>query len=153
MSELPAIENYTDSKQPSVSLFGYELIRDVLLPELLGQNGPEILYWAGKKLARKYPLASLDEVIAFFNEADWGCLRIKEEKRREMTLELSGELVSTRLNKDKNATFQLESGFLAQQFEMQKKVTVESFEHPHKRSSKIQFTIKWDHTDPISDSM
>lgn len=147
LSELQASEKYPDSPQPNVSLFGYELIRDILLKELLGKDEPEILYWAGKKLARKFPLYNLDEIIAFFHEADWGILTIKEEKRREIHLTLSGDLVANRLQKDNQATFQLEAGFLAQQLEIQKKVVAEAFEHPNKRSGRVQFTLKWDKHD------
>ncbi|WP_404329473.1 YslB family protein [Mesobacillus maritimus] len=149
MSELPVSDKYSPSQQPSVSLFGYELIRDDLISELLGKDEPEILYWAGKKLARKYPLYSIEEIIAFFHEADWGILSVKEEKRKELCLSLTGELVSNRLKKDKNSTFQLEAGFLAQQIEWQKKVVAEAFEHPNKRSNITQFTIKWDSHDPV----
>jgi Protein of unknown function (DUF2507) len=149
LSELTVSENYSPSGRPSVSLFGYELIRDDLISELLGKDEPEILYWAGKKLARKYPLYSIDEIIAFFQEADWGILSVKEEKRKELCLSLTGELVSNRLKKDKNTTFQLEAGFLAQQVEWQKKVVAEAFEHPNKRSNIIQFTIKWDSHDSL----
>ncbi|SEM36259.1 Protein of unknown function [Mesobacillus persicus] len=150
MSELFVSNKYTTDPRPSVSLFGYELIRDVLLTELLGKDAPEILYWAGKKLARRFPLYNMDEVIAFFHEADWGLLVVKEEKRKEVGLELSGEWITHRLEKDVHSTFQLEAGFLAQQLEMQKKVVAEAFEHPRKRSGKILFTIKWDIKDPIN---
>ena len=148
MSELPVAQKHTDNLQPQISLFGYELIREVLLPELLGKDTPEILYWAGKKLARKYPLGDLDALIQFFADANWGVLSVKDEKRRELILELSGEMVFSRLSRDKTSTFQLEAGFLAQQLEMQKQVAVESFEHPHKRLDQIQFTVKWDSKDP-----
>ncbi|MBM4762488.1 YslB family protein [Bacillus sp. B15-48] len=148
MSELPNLNKYNDSSQPSVSHFGYELIREVLLSELLGKDAPEILYWAGKKLARKYPLSSLEEIISFFYEANWGSLSIREEKRRELVLELTGDMISNRLRRDKDSTFQLEAGFLAQQIELEKQVTVEAYEHPHKRLDKILFTIKWDIKDP-----
>jgi predicted hydrocarbon binding protein len=149
LSELPVSEKYSPSERPSVSLFGYEIIRDDLISELLGKDEPEILYWAGKRLARKYPLYSIEEIIAFFQEADWGILSVKEEKRKELCLSLTGELVSNRLKKDKNTTFQLEAGFLAQQVEWQKKVVAEAFEHPNKRSNIIQFTIKWDSHDSL----
>jgi predicted hydrocarbon binding protein len=152
LNELPVSDKYTDNPQPSISLFGYELIREVLLPELLGKDAPEILYWAGKKMARKYPLASINEILEFFIDANWGVLSVKEEKRRELVMELSGEIVSNRLKRDKGATFQLEAGFLAQQLEIQKAVAVETFEHPHKRLDKILFTIKWDVKDPILSS-
>jgi len=149
LSELPVSEKYSPSQRSSVSLFGYELIRDDLISELLGKDEAEILYWAGKKLARKYPLYTIEEIIAFFQEADWGLLSIKEEKRKELCLSLTGELVFNRLKKDKHTTFQLEAGFLAQQIEWQKKVVAEAFEHPNKRSNIIQFTIKWDSHDSL----
>lgn len=150
MNELSSSENNTDNLQPSISLFGYELIRDVLLPELLGKDAPEILYWAGKRLARKYPLGSMEEIKRFFLDAEWGLLEIKEEKRSEMVLELAGELISARLKNDRNLSFQLEAGFLAQQLESQKNLTAEAFEHPTKRSGKIQFTVKWDKSDILN---
>ncbi|MBT2643047.1 YslB family protein [Bacillus sp. ISL-41] len=149
MSEITTSEQKTESEPMAVTAFGYELIREILLPELLGKDTPEILYWAGKRLARKYPLSTLDETFRFFQDAGWGALTIKEESRREMMLELSSELISSRLKNNPNTTFQLEAGFIAQQMEQQKKVTAEAFEHPNKKSSKILFTVKWDKSDPI----
>lgn len=151
MSELTSSEQYTEKEPLSVSTFGYELIREVLLPELLGKDTPEILYWAGKRLARKYPLSNLDETISFFQQADWGTLTVKEESRKQLVLELGSELISSRLKNKSNSTFQLEAGFLAQQIEFQKKALSEAFEHPNKRSSRVQFTIKWDNNDLITD--
>ncbi|CAM3751497.1 YslB family protein [Mesobacillus zeae] len=149
MSELTSPKNNESASQPAASAFGYELIRDVLLPDLLGKNEPDILYWAGKKLARKYPLGSMEEIFDFFRYADWGLLSIKEEKRKEMVLELQGELISYRLKENSNLSFQLEAGFLAQQFAMQKQATAETFEHSGRRSGRIKFTVKWDSSDPL----
>lgn len=149
MSDLPSSGQDSKLGQLSVSSFGYELIREILLPELLGKDSPEILYWAGKRIARKFPLTSFEEIVGFFEQADWGRLTIKEQTRKQMVLELESELVSTRLSKNSNSTFQLEAGFIAQQIEFQKKVSAEAFEHPNKRSSKIQFTVKWDKNDLI----
>ena len=149
MSEQRLTENKAESQHPSVTLFGHELIRNDLLHELLGKDAPEILYWAGKKLARQYPLETNEDIIRFFKEADWGELTIVEQKRREMKFELSGRLVAYRIKESKNSTFQLEAGFLAQQLEMQKKVISEAFEHPQKRSQKVEFTVKWDTKDTI----
>jgi predicted hydrocarbon binding protein len=145
LSELSATEKQHESQRPSVSLFGHELIRGALMQELLGKDAPEILYWAGKKLARMYPLGNFDEIVQFFDEADWGSLVLKVEKRREIHLELTGILVSARLRDGKNPTFQLEAGFLAQQLEMQQEKAAEAFEHPQKRAGKVEFTVKWDH--------
>ncbi|RSD27642.1 YslB family protein [Mesobacillus subterraneus] len=151
MSELTTSELKTESGPPAVPAFGYELIREILVPELLGKDTPEILYWAGKRIARKFPLDSIEETIRFFHDAGWGLLSVKEESRREMVLELTSDLISSRLKDNPNTTFQLEAGFIAQQVEGQKKVAAEAFEHPNKRSARIQFTIKWDKNDAVSE--
>jgi len=133
----------------TVSKFGYELIREVLLPELLGKDGPEILYWAGKILARKYPLETIEEVIVFFSRASWGELSIRKQSKNEIEFELDTVLLASRVTSKAETYFQLEAGFLAQQIEMQKGVTAEAFEHPVKRSKLASFTVKWDSKDPI----
>ena len=53
-----------------------------MIPEILGEETPKILYWAGKKLARKYPLESISEIIDFFKQAGWGDLQIVKEKQK-----------------------------------------------------------------------
>ncbi len=133
----------------SVPAFGYELIREVLIPELLGSDTHEILYWAGKKLARKFPLQSLPEIIDFFKRAGWGDLSIKSETKTELELELSSKLITPRIKKQEPHHFQIEAGFLAEQIEIQRQVIAETFEHPRKRNGKILFTVKWDKKDSI----
>lgn len=133
----------------TVSIFGYELIREILLPEILGKDTPEILYWAGKRLARKYPLADFDEVVTFFHNASWGQLEIKKETKNELEIELLSPLLVSRVKSKSEHFFQLEAGFLAQQMEIQKEVVTEAFEHPIKKGNKVQFTVKWDIKDYI----
>ncbi|WP_338451432.1 YslB family protein [Niallia oryzisoli] len=141
------------SSEETIPAFGYELLRKVLLPEILGDDTAEILYWAGKKLARKYPLNSLEEIIDFFNKAGWGILTINKESNNELELELTSSIISKRMQNKKSRDshqFQLEAGFLAEQIEIQKQVISEAFEHPRKKSSKVLFTIKWDKKDIVS---
>jgi predicted hydrocarbon binding protein len=138
------VDQNTNSDEPrSVSIFGYELIREVLLPEILGKDTPEILYWAGKRLARKYPLKSYDEVIDFFAKSSWGELVIKNESKEVIEFELSSPLIVSRVKSKAEHFFQLEAGFLAQQLQLQKDAVAETFEHPTKKSNKVQFTVKW----------
>jgi predicted hydrocarbon binding protein len=139
----------TTAEPRTISIFGYELIREILLPEILGKDAPEILYWAGKRLARKYPLADFNEVIAFFNDASWGQLEIKKETKNEIEIELISPLIVSRVKSKAEHFFQLEAGFLAQQMELQKGVITEAFEHPVKKSNKVQFTVKWDTQDSL----
>jgi predicted hydrocarbon binding protein len=149
LSELTATVKPADTDSPVVSAFGYELIRDILLPELLGKEAPEILYWAGKRIARQFPLENLDEIRAFFQKASWGTLIITNESKNELELELIGDIISQRLQSGKDISFQLEAGFIAQQIEQQKEVVAEAFEHPRKKGSKVQFTVKWDKKDIV----
>jgi len=128
----------------TVPAFGYEMIREELISDLLGKDAAVILYWAGKRLARKYPLFTIDEIIEFFHDAGWGHLQIKESKENEITFHLTGDLIRHRLETKTDPAFQLEAGFLAEQIQTQKKVYAEAFEHPKKKDGIIIFTIKWD---------
>ncbi|WP_420489927.1 YslB family protein [Neobacillus vireti] len=150
MKESTVMEESLNITEPrTISIFGYELIREILLPEILGKETPEILYWAGKRLARMYPLADFDQVIDFFNRASWGQLEIKKETKHEIEIELSSQLIVSKVKSKAEYFFQLEAGFLAQQIELQKGVVAEAFEHPVKKSNKVQFTVKWDIKDTI----
>ncbi|WNS74518.1 YslB family protein [Bacillus sp. DTU_2020_1000418_1_SI_GHA_SEK_038] len=136
-----------EQKNEFISVFGYELIREVLLHDILGDDTPEILYWAGKSLARKYPQESISHMIDFFKQASWGNLVLKKESKSEMEFELSSSFIQERCKKNSRCTFQLEAGFIAQQIELQSEVICEAYEHPNKRKGKVQFTIKWDKKD------
>ncbi|ANB61694.1 YslB family protein [Anoxybacteroides amylolyticum] len=129
--------------------FGYELLREVLLPDLLGKETTSILYWAGKRLARQYPLDTFEEIIAFFAKAGWGTLTVINERRDELEVELTGELIATRISMNNDCSFSLEAGFLAQQMEQQKRCIAEAYEQPKKRAKKVIFTIKWDQRDAV----
>ncbi len=128
----------------SVPAFGYELIREELMDDLLGNDKPGILYWAGKRIARKYPLFSIEEITEFFSNAGWGNLTLEYEKKYEMGFSLTSELIKNRLSAKTSATFQLEAGFLAEQIKRIKKVYAETFEHPKKKVGTVRFIVRWD---------
>lgn len=52
----------------SLHAFAYELLREEVLPDLIGKELDDILYWAGRNLARKYPLETIEEVIYFLKK-------------------------------------------------------------------------------------
>jgi predicted hydrocarbon binding protein len=150
MNESTAIELTLESNEPrNISLFGYELIREFILPDILGKDTPEILYWAGKRLARNHPLNSLDEIIDFFSKASWGQLELIKERKDEIEFELVSPLIVSRVKSKAEHFFQIEAGFLAQQIELQKQVIAETFEHPVKKANKVLFTVKWDRKDTL----
>ncbi|MBK5500570.1 YslB family protein [Peribacillus sp. TH14] len=142
-------EEELQTEESHVPAFGYELIREVLLNDILGKDSNQILYWAGKQLARKFPLNGEQEVVAFFQNAGWGHLEIIKFSKTEMELSLTGEIISRRLDLHPDCHFQLEAGFLAEQFTLQKKFLSESTEEIKRRAKKVTFTIQWDPRDPI----
>jgi predicted hydrocarbon binding protein len=130
-----------------VSAFGYELLREILIPDLLGQHSSSLLYWAGKRLARQYPLSSTEEIISFFSYAGWGMLEIINEKKHEIVMELTSELITTRFTLQKTPSFQLEAGFIAEQIQQMNQVVTETYEEIKPRAKKVIFTVKWDSKD------
>lgn len=139
----------SETNNVTIPAFGHELIRDSLLKEILGKNHNEILYWAGKSLARKYPLQTDSEIIDFFEKAGWGTLSIVNESKNNLKLELTGEIISYRFEQAEEPCYKLEAGFLAEQFQSIKKCITEGFEKHKKRSNKIAFTVQWDSKDNI----
>lgn len=93
--------------------FGYDLIRNDVLKDILGKEHDSILYWIGKSLARKYPIETTEQLITFFEKANWGILTLTKEKKQEKTYELTGPW----MGKHDERCYQLEAGFLAQQAE------------------------------------
>ncbi|MFL6554873.1 MAG: YslB family protein [Bacillus sp. (in: firmicutes)] len=145
MNDSTVVVETIDTDEPkTISIFGYELIREILLPEILGKDTPEILYWAGKRLARKFPLTDIAQIMDFFTKASWGQLEIKKEKKTEIQFELMSPVIVPRVKSKAEYFFQLEAGFLAQQIELQKEANAETFEHPVKKSNKVLFTVKWE---------
>ena len=43
----------------------------------------EILYWAGKEVARKFPIFTIEELTTFFTEAGWGLLTLEKTSKEE----------------------------------------------------------------------
>lgn len=103
-----------DSKsEQEESYFGYNLIRNDVLSELLGAEKESLLYWLGKSVARSHPLETIEDAIQFFEKAQWGTLTLVKEKPYERTFELKGSW----MGKQDHRCYQLEAGFLAQQIE------------------------------------
>ena len=135
----------------TVPVFGYELLRDILIPDLLGKDTREISYWAGKHLARKFPLLSIEESSAFFQEAGWGQLLLIDERKNELKLELSGHMVDRRFQMRADPCFSLEAGFIAQQIQTQKQVVAEAYDEIKNKQKKVTLIVRWDRKDPATD--
>ncbi|WP_264189832.1 YslB family protein [Bacillus carboniphilus] len=129
--------------------FGYELIRNELISDMLGKQSNQMLYWAGKSLARKYPLSSIEEVQSFFTLAGWGNLSLTTQKKNEVEFELTSPLISKRFQIEKDLTYKLEAGFLAEQIQQMNGSITETYEKMKSRAKKVTFTVKSDVKDPI----
>lgn len=117
--------------------FGYEIIRDHVLSDILGEHEADILYWAGKSLARKFPLFTLEEAPGFFRQANFG----------ELAIESSGKDVIVFLLapiKSEQRCFKLEAGFLAQQKQKIDGFVTEAHEEVFAKKNKVRITLKWD---------
>ncbi len=148
--ELEQTTNQTNEKEElTVPAFAYELLRNILIPELLGKDTSEILYWAGKHLARKFPLMSMDEIIAFFNEAGWGNLSVLKQDKHGIELELTSELITRQFERKAETRFKLEAGFLAEQVQTQRNVLTEANDEIIKKGKKVHFIVQWDSRDSI----
>lgn len=123
------------------TLFGYELLRDHVIPSLLGPHEKEILYWSGKEIARKFPVFQTDEIPVFFSSAGWGELTLerlsKDEAFYMLTIGINDEKFS-------NRNYDLESGFIAEQYQKINGYLTECFIKPKRKGTQIEFQVKWD---------
>ncbi|GEN82294.1 hypothetical protein SLU01_06060 [Sporosarcina luteola] len=124
----------------SPTRLGYEIIRDHVLPNILGKHEDDILYWAGKEVARKFPIFSIDELPAFFAEAGWGLLTSGKISKDEAIFLLHVEdrtLIE-------NRSYQLEAGFIAEQFQKLNGYLTECYGEKVLKENQIRFQVKWD---------
>lgn len=142
----PNVTAETERTLDHVSYFGYSLLRDVLIPELLGDETNTISYWAGKHLARKYPLNTMDEIVAFFKAASWGTLTLAKKDKYSLELELSGDVVSKRFQQE-TCSFHLESGFVAEQIQRQNNCLTEAYLTHKEKNGKVLISVQWDRKD------
>lgn len=119
-----------------------QLYRDFLLPTILGDDNATILYWAGKRIARHYDLTDLDDLVEFFNMAEFGKLEKVKERRSSTVFELSGQTVEDRLNSD-SKEFSLESGMIAEAVEKATGRVTESEINILAKNKKVQITARF----------
>lgn len=146
----PKPEYYGDAQVPA---FGYELLRNFLLPELLGEETATILYWSGRKIARHYPAESIDQIVLFFSQAGWGNLELVEKTKSKMVFHCQSEIIQSRIvDNPRTAVFTMESGFLAEQVQRLVGCAAECYvDIKTGRHKRIEFAARWDPKDPRTD--
>lgn len=122
-------------------LFGYEILRDYLLPTILGKHEKDILYWAGKDIARKFPCTDIPLIISFFEDAGWGSLSLAKEMKDGYVFHLTNE---PEMLKIEERNFRLEAGFIAEQIQGINGVLTECFDEKKEKQQQVIFTVKMD---------
>lgn len=93
---------------------GQDVLRYICLPEFLGIEQENLLYFIGKRLARMIEFNTLDDVFYIFEKLRWGNLEIVRNRRNRMTFHLMADEVAQRMESSIQIDFRLEAGFLAE---------------------------------------
>lgn len=128
------------------------ILRDALLPELLGDQQGAIDYWAGKALARRFPVGNPKDAALFFAQAGFGTLTLVKQTAQMTRWQLSGKPVQLRQKIGADKDFTLEAGFLAEMMAQQLGVSAEAelTETPRKqRGQAVTFDVYTDPQDVI----
>ncbi len=120
---------------------GYDILRYISLPELLGREAHTLFYFMGRKLARKIDIKSLDDIYFIFDKFGWGNLELVKEKRRELIFHLMADSVVHRLKASYPTDFRLEAGFLAEAIEMVDQTPCECIEEINRKILQIEFKV------------
>ena len=136
----------SNATMKTIPSFGYEILRDGVLRSILGKHEADVLYWAGKEMARKFPLFSIDEAPSFFVQAGWGELMLEKEGKDSYTFTLTGD---PEMLKFDERNFRLEAGFLAEQIQKLNRFLTECHEEVNIKKQFVTFQVKWDAKEPI----
>lgn len=120
---------------------GYDILRYISLPDLLGKESSTILYFMGKNLARKFEFETLGDIYYFFQQIGWGNLELVKERRRELIFHLLSDSVVHRLQAPFEADFRLEAGFLAEAIQQLEETECECIEDINHRIHQIRFKV------------
>lgn len=63
---------------------GYDILRYLGLPEILGTESNTLLYFLGRNLARKFEFNSMEDIAHLFEQLGWGYLEIVKEKKKQL---------------------------------------------------------------------
>ncbi|MBP1968833.1 putative hydrocarbon binding protein [Virgibacillus natechei] len=121
---------------------GYDILRYISLPEVLGTQSDTLLYFMGRNLARKFDIKALEDIYYIFEKLGWGNLDLIKEKRKELTFHLMADSVAQRLSASFETDFRLEGGFLAESIQMiREEKECECVEKINYKIHQIEFTV------------
>ncbi|WP_155286426.1 DUF2507 domain-containing protein [Lacticaseibacillus zhaodongensis] len=129
--------------EESTPYFGQMMLRDVMIPQLLGQNTSGIMYFAGRDLAVKLPVGD-ERIPELFAALGLGTLQIGKIKTKLRNYTLSGTPVTTRIKNFKDADFQFEAGLLAQLIQQVLGMTTEAASKVDRHAGTVDFIVSID---------
>lgn len=120
---------------------GYDTLRYVSLPKLLGKESHTIMYFMGKTLAESIDFHTIDDIIFLFKQFGWGTLNIAKEKKKTTTFYLLDDSVVQKLQSPIEVDFRYEAGFLAKACSLIYGSEYECIEKVHKKIYQVEFTV------------
>lgn len=120
---------------------GHDILRYLVLPDLLGYNSETLLYFSGRKLARKIEINDINDIYYFFQKINWGNLELVKEKKNELSLLLMSDEIVQRLKSELLTEFNLEAGFLSEAMELVTGRPSECEVNINKRLFQVNFKI------------
>lgn len=133
-----SIKTLTELESETV---GYDILRHISLPNLLGKESETILYYMGKNLARSFELNSIDDIHFIFDRLGWGYLELLKQRRNSLTFSLMADSVARRLQSSLAQEFRLEAGFLAEATHIIYESNAECVEKINKNIHQVQFKV------------
>lgn len=121
---------------------GYDLLRYIALPELLGKDQETVLYILGKNTSRSLELDSIDTLIHAFKIIGLGELVHTKETRSEDVFTLTSPLISSRKEANIDQHYYFESGLISGTMETIHRFQCEAEETIKPRKDLVEFTVK-----------
>jgi predicted hydrocarbon binding protein len=120
---------------------GYDIIRYVTLPELLGTEAKTLLYFMGRNLARNFDIQGTEDIYYTFDKMGWGKLELVKEKRKENVFQLMSDSIVRRIQASFDIEFYLEAGFLAEATQQLEKVDCECTTEINSKIMQVEFSV------------
>src|SRR5699024_8155329 len=76
---------------------GYDVLRYISLPQLLGQETDTLLYYMGRNLARAFDIKTLEDVYFMFDKLGWGRLEPMKERKNWLVFSLMAVVAVKRI--------------------------------------------------------
>lgn len=120
---------------------GYDVLRYISLPQLLGTEANTILYFMGKDLARSFDIKNIEDIYNISTALGWGRMELVRERKKSLTFTLMADAVFHRLKSPLTLDFRLEAGFLAESISMIKGIECECSEKVNRKIHQVQFKV------------